>query len=258
MPDIGFLDIILILILIPFVLSLLQQRYVRISNKNYINKLESLRESKVITLIQKRRAPTLLGLFFSEKIGIEESEKLLREIRNTPEDKPIDLILHTPGGLVIASEQIAEALVSHEGKVTVFVPHYALSGGTLVALAADEIVMGSHAVLGRIDPQILGLPASSIQKVMERKNIERIDDKTIILADTAEKSLNQIKNFIFELLSKNEYSQELISKIIEELTSGKYTHDHPLTLNKAESTGLRVSGRMPRLVYKILESHPQK
>jgi len=53
-----------------------------------------------------------------------------------------------PGGLVLAAEQIAPALRRHSGTVTVFVPRYAMSGGTLIALAADEIVMDPNAVLG--------------------------------------------------------------------------------------------------------------
>ncbi len=64
---------------------------------------------------------------------------MLRAIRMTPAEMPIDLIVHTPGGLVLASDQIAHALKRHDGRVTVIVPHYAMSGGTLVALAADEI-----------------------------------------------------------------------------------------------------------------------
>jgi ClpP class serine protease len=48
---------------------------------------------------------------------------------------------------VLASRQIAGAIKRHKGKVTAFVPHYAMSGGTLIALAADEIGMCDHAVL---------------------------------------------------------------------------------------------------------------
>src|SRR3981189_3711670 len=63
------------------------------------------------------------------------------------------LVRHPPGGLVLAALQVARALGTHKAKVTVFVPHYAMSGGTLIALAADEIVMCEHSVLGPIDPQ---------------------------------------------------------------------------------------------------------
>ena len=66
--------------------------------------------------------------------------------------------------------QIARAVEAHPAKVTVFVPVYAMSGGTLIALAADEIVLGEFSVLGPIDPQILGLPAASIVKASEAKS----------------------------------------------------------------------------------------
>jgi len=94
---------------------------------------------------------SVLGVPVSNFIDIQDSEEILRAIRATPNDQPIDLILHTPGGLVLAAEQIARALVEHKGKITVFVPHYAMSGGTLIALAADEIIMDANAVLGQVD-----------------------------------------------------------------------------------------------------------
>ena len=106
------------------------------------------------------------------------------------------LVLHTPGGLVLASEQIAWALKRHKGKITVCVPHYAMSGGTLVALAADEIVMDPDAVLGLVDPQLGSpptgyYPAASILKALEQPHPNR-DDQTIILGDVAKKAIGQV------------------------------------------------------------------
>ncbi len=126
---------------------------------------------------------------------------MLRAIKLTSDDMPIDLIIHTPGGLVLAAAQIANALRRHPGKVTVFVPHYAMSGGTLIALAADEIVMDPNAVLGPVDPQIGQLPAASILTVLERKAANEIDDQTFIMADVARKALNQLGATVQELLA---------------------------------------------------------
>src|SRR5438445_5933605 len=106
---------------------------------------------------------------------------------------PLDLILHTPGGLVLAATQIARAIFKHKGKVTVFVPHCAMSGGTLLALAADEIVMCEHAVLGPVDPQLGEYPAASILKAAHQKPIAEVDDKTVILGDHAEKGIAHIR-----------------------------------------------------------------
>jgi hypothetical protein len=96
---------------------------------------------------------------------------------------PIDLIIHTPGGIVLAAMQIARAVEAHKAKVTVYVPVYVMSGGTLIALAADEIVLGEFSVLGPIDQQIAGLPAASIVKVRDSKPVEAVFDLTLVLAD---------------------------------------------------------------------------
>src|SRR5439155_9771144 len=61
-----------------------------------------------------------------------------------------------------------------QGKVTVFVPHYAMSGGTLIALAADEVVMSPHAVLGPVDPQRGQYPAASLLRVVARKPVVEV------------------------------------------------------------------------------------
>src|SRR4029453_2406967 len=125
-------------------------------------------------------------------------------IRLTPPDQPIDFILHTPGGLVLAAEQIAHALVAHKGKVTVFVPHYAMSGGTLIALTADDIVIDPNAVLGPVDPQIGDMPAASIVKLLELKPRAQISDEMLVLADVAIKARMQVASFVAEVLLKHQ------------------------------------------------------
>ena len=117
-----------------------------------LEEFQAQRNSRVIAMIHRQETVSLLGVPVTSYINIEDSEAVLRAIRLTPPEQPIDVILHTPGGLVLAAEQIAKALVERKGKVTVFVPHYAMSGGTLIALAADEIVMDANAVLGPVDP----------------------------------------------------------------------------------------------------------
>jgi hypothetical protein len=77
--------------------------------------------------------------WWARYIDINDSEDVLRAVQMTDVDVPTDLVLHTPGGLVLAALQIAKAVRGHKAKVTVFVPHYAMSGGTLIALAADDV-----------------------------------------------------------------------------------------------------------------------
>src|SRR3989442_1223355 len=197
------------LVWIFFVLSALQpmlrQRWLEASRTRLIRELERKRKSRVIALIHRQETMSLLGFPLARYINIEDSEDLLRAIQLTDPDLPIDLILHTPGGLVLAAEQIAHALVAHRAKVTIFVPHYAMSGGTLLALAADEIVMGPHAVLGPLDPQVGQFPAVSIVRTVERKEEKGkdIDDQTLILADVAEKALRQVRGVVEWVLRHN-------------------------------------------------------
>jgi ClpP class serine protease len=182
----------------------LQQRLLGGGRLRLLGNMERERGSRVIALIHRQETMSFLGFPLVHYIDINDSEAILRAIKLTDDKVPIDLILHTPGGLVLAAEQaqptVAQALVRHPARVTVMVPHYAMSGGTLIALAADEVVMDDNAVLGPVDPQLGQQPAASILTVLERKNINEVDDQTIILADIARKAIAQVKATVTELL----------------------------------------------------------
>jgi ClpP class serine protease len=221
-------------------------------------KFQAERKSRVIALIHRQDRVSILGVPVASFISIDDSEALLRAIRLTPDEQPIDLILHTPGGLVLAAEQIARALLEHKGKVTVFVPHYAMSGGTLIALAADEIVMDGNAVLGPVDPQLGSAPAASIIKVVEQKPIERVADETLVLADLARKAQAQVQAFVTEILqASGQMPAERASETAKALTEGRWTHDYPINVKLARTLGLKVSTDMPRMVYELMELYPQ-
>ncbi len=221
-----------------------------------IREIERKRGSRVITLIHRQESVNFFGISMRKFIDIEDSEEVLRAIKMTPPDMPIDFIIHTPGGLVLAAEQIARALKKHKGKVTVFVPHYAMSGGTLIALAADEIVMDENAVLGPLDPQLGGMPAASILRVLEKKDINEVDDQTLIMADIAEKAIRQMKSFIKELLL-DKFDENRAEELADKLASGYWTHDYPITVEEAKKMGLNVSTDVPKEVYALMDLYKQ-
>ena len=234
----------------------LQQQMLLGARARKMAELERKRKSRVITLIHRQEAVSFLGIPISRFINIDDSEQVLRAIRLTDKNVPIDLILHTPGGLVLAAEQIAEALLRHPAKVTVFVPHYAMSGGTLIALAADEIVMDENAVLGPVDPQLGQYPAASILKVLEKKPLSEVDDQTLILADVAEKALKQVKATAKNLLLKH-MPEEKAEEVAHLLSQGTWTHDYPIDVDQARSLGLNISTEMPLEVYELMDLYPQ-
>jgi ClpP class serine protease len=217
---------------------------------------QQTRGSRTITMIHREEKVNFLGIPVNSYINIDDSETILRAIRLTPPDKPIDLILHTPGGLVLAASQIAHALRSHKGKITVFVPHYAMSGGTLIALAADVIVMDRNAVLGPVDPQIGDLPAASIVKVTKTKDAKDIDDQTLILADISEKAIRQVSSLVADLLEKRLPKAEA-EKFAGIVATGQFTHDFPITVERAKRLGLQISTDMPEIIYKLMAFYPQ-
>jgi len=245
-----------VFLIIVSLLPALQRKVLDNKRLSLMRRLELKRQSRVISLIHRQETMKFLGFPLMRYIDINDSEEVLRAVRLTPEDMPIDLIVHTPGGLVLSTEQIALALVRHKGKVTVFVPHYAMSGGTLICLAADEIVMDPNAVLGPVDPQLGEYPAASILKVVKEKPISEIDDRTLILADVAAKALRQMKEFVTELIASRT-DRESAEKLAAILTEGRWTHDYPLTFEEAKKLGLPVSSEMPEEIYSLMELFPQ-
>jgi ClpP class serine protease len=251
----DILNYVWILILISFFMPLIQQRLLASRRLSTIQRMEKNRSSRVITMIHRQETMSFLGIPIARYIDIEDSEAIMRAIRLTPPEMPIDLVLHTPGGLVLASEQIACALKRHQGTVTIFVPHYAMSGGTLIALAADEIVLDPNAVLGPVDPQLGYFPAVSILKALEQPNPNR-DDQTLILGDVAKKAITQVYNAVYSLLVL-QHGDEKAREIATMLSEGRWTHDYPIDFEQAKDMGLPVSDKMPREIYELMGLYPQ-
>jgi ClpP class serine protease len=252
----SFFDLLWLFLILSSLQPILRQRWLEAQRLRAFRRLESRRRSRLIGLIHRQETMSFLGFPIARYIDIEDSEQVLRAIGMTDPSVPIDLILHTPGGLVLAAEQIAFALKRHPAKVTVFVPHYAMSGGTLISLAADDIVMADNAVLGPVDPQLGQSPAASIMKVLERKPIKEIDDATIIQADLAEKALRQVERTVRELLH-DRMPDEQAASLAHTLAGGTWTHDYPISVTEARELGLAVSTDLPSEVFELMGLYPQ-
>lgn len=255
-------NIVWILFLLSTLIPMLTKRAMDARRRMVIDAIERKRNSRLITLIHRQETMSFLGIPIRRYIDIEDSERVLRAIRLTDENVPIDIVLHTPGGLVLASEQIAFALCRHKAKVTVFVPHYAMSGGTLIAIAADEIVMDPNGVLGPVDPQLQMpqgggyVPAVSVLAAMEVENPNR-DDQTLIMADMARKATQQVHRTIYNLLRANDMEEEKARELAASLSEGRWTHDYPISASEAREMGLPVSDDMPKEIYALMDLYPQ-
>lgn len=215
-----------------------------------VQSLEAERGSRVLALIHRVELGEDAGQFLT----IEDSEELLNEVRLIPPETPLDIVLHCPGGIVLAAEQIALALADRPGKVTAIVPHYAMSGATLLCLAADEVLMDPHSVMGPLDPQVGNYPAPSLVKLLATKPVETIGDETWLLADIATKALHQTRAFV-RLLLRERMGEEKASQLSEFLTGGYLTHDSPLIPEQLRLLGLPVRVGIPPEVYALLRLH---
>ncbi|HFQ95304.1 MAG TPA: hypothetical protein ENK30_01905 [Anaerolineae bacterium] len=252
----DFVSLLWLLFLIASLQPVLARRILESQRLRKMRELEKKRKSRVIAMIHRQESYSFLGIPFARFIDIQDSEQVLRAIKLTDDDVPIDFILHTPGGLVLAATQIAMALKKHPAKVTVFVPHYAMSGGTFIALAADEIVMDENAVLGPVDPQLGNRAAASILKVMEEKPIDRIEDTTIMMADLSRKAIQQVQHSVETILA-NKMDPEKARETARILSTGTWTHDYPIMVEEARALGLPVSTDMPQEVYDLMALYPQ-
>jgi len=252
----DFSSIFFIVIALMALQPLLMGRWYAMRRAQAIRAVEKEHGTRVITMIHRQERRSFFGFAVSRHIDLEDAQTVIVAIKDTPEDTPIDLIIHTPGGIVLAAMQIARAVEAHPAKVTAYVPVYAMSGGTLIALAADEIVMGEFSVLGPIDPQILGLPAASIVRARDSKPVADVFDLTLVLADVSEKAVAQVKRGAVELLTPR-LDQSAAETIAEKLTGGYWTHDYALTATEAKALGLPVKVGMPVQIMEFMKLYPQ-
>lgn len=249
-------NIIWVWIMFMMMQPALKQGMLESARAAWLRRLERKRGSRVIALVHRRESVSFFGFPLIEYIDIQDSEAVLRAVHLTDDDVPIDIILHSPGGVSLAAEQIARALCRHKSKVTVFVPHYAMSGGTLIALAAHELVMTPDAVLGALDPVIGQYPAASVMAIAGKKNFDDMSDDTYMLLDQARKATEQMKATV-KFLAAHRVSEEAAQKLTDAFTAGNWTQDYPISVDELKEMGLSITCQMPLEVFQFMSMFPQ-
>lgn len=93
-------------------------------------------------------------------------------------------------------------------------------------------------------------------RVLEREPIAKIDDRTIVLADVAEKALRQVSATVGDLLTER-MSRERASRLAKKLATGTWTHDYPISADEARGLGIPVSTEMPSAILDLMHLYPQ-
>jgi ClpP class serine protease len=250
----NFIDLLWLWFILVSLQPVLQRQYLAAQRRRALWVLSRKRQATVITLIHRQETMSFLGFPIARFIDIDDAQSILRAINETAPNRAIEVILHTPGGLVLASSQIAGALADHPAKATAVVPHYAMSGGTLIALAADEIVVDSHATLGPVDPQLGPYAAASILAALEFPG--KRQDQTLILADVARKAIIEVETLVRGLLERN-LEPARARDIAHIMSTGVWTHDHPLGASDLLALGLPVRVGVDPEERELLGLYPQ-
>ena len=220
-----------------------------------IEEIEKERGTKVITMIHKKELWTEPGE--APEISIEDTETVLQQMRKVPPQTPVDFIIHTPGGYALAAQMMAMAIKFHHSKVTALIPFYAMSGGSLMSLAAGEIRMEKYSVLGPVDPQIPtpdGMyPAGSIATLVKTKPIQNITDRMVIMSDIANLEIENAKAFVIWLL-QGKMDENQAERVADFLSKGYMSHATPITLDVARALGLNVVEGIPDKVYELFKT----
>ena len=231
-----------------------QRQAMMLQRRRALAVISKRRGATVITLIHRQEQMSFLGFPLVRYIDIDDAEAVLRAINDTPAGRPIEIILHTPGGMVIAAQQIATALADHDGHVTAVVTHYAMSGGTMIALAADELQIDPHAALGPIDPQLGQYPAASLVEVSRLPGDH--EDQTLLLADVGRKAIVQVETFAAQLLERRMPSDRAAA-VAKLMATGTWTHDHPLQARDLVQLGLPAKVGVPEAERALMSLYPQ-
>ncbi len=223
---------------------LLKRGAVERARKKLIDRIEVQRGSRVLQLIHREEKTSILGFPISHDADREDSEDILRSLNVIDADRRIDLVLHVPVGRSISALQIARAVKNHRGRVTVFVPHSAMSGGALIAFAADEVVMGPDAVLGLFDPAIGSPSAPGEIEGVVHPSPQRSNDESRSLARKADRATCDLRATAIDLLPGGlPFAQ--VEKIVEQLTTADWAHAFAIDPAAAREMGLSVDQDMP-------------
>lgn len=196
-------------------------------------------------------------------LGIDDDDKngFMATVHGLERNKGLDLILHTPGGETAATESLVDYLRTMFGtNIRAIVPQLAMSGGTMIACACKEIIMGKQSSLGPIDPQLGGFAAHGIIEEFKKAHEEIEKDKTKIpiwqpiiarysptLIGECQKVINWAEEMVKEWLETSMFENETnidekIKNIMTNLGDHALTKSHArhLPASRCKEIGLKI------------------
>lgn len=202
-----------------------------------------------------------------QQITFDEAFEAVAAIRQANARAKILVVLHTLGGYARPAHMIAMALKHHIAKskgyrnlkkdprVVAYIPYIAMSGGTMIALAADKVVMDDTASIGPIDTIYGGFSAEAYEALLEQKGVEATQDVLVMLAHEAKKYDRyavRVARTIINDAHKDKARPE--HHLADHLSSGRMSHSEAITAREAEDLGMNVSRKLPEAVAGLVDA----
>lgn len=176
--------------------------------------------------------------------------------------KGLDLVLHTPGGDIAATEALVKYLKSFFGTdIRAIVPQLAMSAGTMIACSCKEIILGKHSNLGPIDPQFRGIPCQGVIEEFDdavaavKRDPSNLPISQMIISKyhptfigECKKAIDWSQTMVKEWLSEgmfqgmpdNEQKAEVVARLLGSHVKHK-THSRHISPNECKEIGLNIS-----------------
>jgi enoyl-CoA hydratase/carnithine racemase len=201
-----------------------------------------------------------------QQIVFDEAFEAVASIRQANPRSKIVIVLHTLGGYARPAHMIALALKQHLKKakahnsrrdphVIAYVPYVAMSGGAMIALAAEKVVMDPTASLGPIDTIYGGFPTETYRDLLEQKGPLATQDVLVMLAHEAEKYDRYADRIAREIVHPNHKAEDRDPDFLARyLSSGELSHSEAISPGEAEKLGMNVSTKIPQEIYGLVDA----
>ena len=216
-------------------------------------------KTKLRSIVKKTKRPILFikhteqSLFGGSMIDTNTMLKLSKALSKF-KGKPFDLVLHTPGGEIFSSMFISRILKTYPSQIRTFIPFYAMSGGTLLALSGSELYMSPISCIGPVDPQLGNLfkfgSAKAWDKIVKFKG-KKAEDSSISFAMMGNQYTKSIATHINNLLLDRIPNAKQRLEFVRFLTSGEVEHAYALRPTDVKKFGLPVK-ILPSFIQKAL------
>lgn len=221
--------------------------------KQYLDEISRCTGRNVITYYSGwMQKPTAADVSINDK----DINAFMEAVYKLDKSKGVDLILHTPGGDIAATEKIIDYLHSiFKGDIRAIVPQMAMSAGSMIAVSCKEIIMGKQSCLGPFDPQIGGVACQSVLKEFEKakedikQNPHALGLWQVMFAKynptflvTCEQAIELSDDLADEILSKTFSDKTKRKEILKAFNNNTTTkvHSRHISKEKCKSVGLNI------------------